>query len=361
MIYDAMVIGAGQAGLAAAYALQQSGVSFCVLEASDRTVGSWPSYYDSLTLFSPTRYSSLPGWAFPGDPERYPSRQEVIDYLDAYARHFAFPIILNTPVSHIEREGDIFSVHTDTGKRWQALTVIVASGSFRQPNIPDFPGLAKFKGKILHSADYRQPSDIAGRRVAIVGAGNSAVQIAYELRNSHEVILTSRTPPKFINQRPLGKDVHFWLSLTGLDTLPVVGWFKSTPAAVSVLDQGRYRQALENGQIDYQPLFERIDAHGLSWPDATRAIDTILLATGFVYRPPYLDGLDGYDAATAAQQRGGVATHIAGLYFIGVAWQRSHASATLRGVGTDAQHVVRQLQRYLASPHAAAKPLQGCC
>ncbi len=360
MIYDAMVIGAGQAGLAAAYALQQSGVSFCVLEASDRTVGSWPSYYDSLTLFSPARYSSLLGWAFPGDPERYPSRQEVIDYLDAYARHFAFPIILNTRVSTIEREGEIFAVHTDTGKCWQARTVIVASGSFRQPNIPDFPGLAQFKGKILHSADYHQPSDIEGKRVAIVGAGNSAVQIAYELRHSHEVILTSRTPPKFINQRPLGKDVHFWLSLTGLDTLPLGRWLKSNKAP-PVLDQGRYRQALESGQISYKPLFERIDASGLSWSDTTRAIDTILLATGFVHRPPYLDGLDGYDAATAAQHRGGVATHIAGLYFIGVAWQRSHASATLRGVGADAQHIVRQLQHYLARPSAVPKRRQGCC
>jgi putative flavoprotein involved in K+ transport len=371
---DVIVIGAGQAGLAAGHALTQAGLSFQILEASDRAAGSWPHYYDSLTLFSPARYSSLPELPFPGDPERYPLRDEVIAYLENYARYFAFPILYQARVKQVQREGKAFLVSTDSGQSYRARAVIAASGPFNQPNIPAFPGLNQFAGTVLHSSAYRRPSDVSGSRVVVVGSGNSAVQIADELAQTHQVILTARKPPRFIAQRPFGLDLHFWLTRSGLDKLPLGDWFNFQPTA-PVLDHGKYRQAFASGQafesgqanpnLSYRPLFDRITATGLQWRDQLEAIDTLILATGFINSPAYLDGLDGLQARRAAEQRGGAALYVPGLYFVGTAWQRSNASATLRGVGPDAAHVVTKLQRYLrtgsASRFGLRQFLPACC
>ncbi|MEG2265171.1 MAG: NAD(P)/FAD-dependent oxidoreductase [Acinetobacter sp.] len=359
MIYDVLVVGAGQAGLATAYSLQQQGLNFRILEAGERASGSWPSYYDSLRLFSPARYSSLPGLVFPGDLKRYPYRDEVVEYLEHYAKFFDFPITFNTRVTTIERHGMIFSIQSGQ-QRWQARTVVVASGSFNQPNIPDFLGLHQFKGQVLHSSDYHRPTDIKGQRVVVVGAGNSAVQIAYELSQNHDVILTSRQPPYFIQQRPFGKDIHFWLRLSGLDTSSFGTRFLSS-RATQVLDTGRYRQALADGHITWKPMFYHLDEHSVCWSDEERSIDTLLLATGFIHQPSYLEGLEGYDAPTAFQQKNGISLYIPGLYFVGTSWQRAHASATLRGVGADARYVVKHLQHYLESSGSLGKLELGCC
>ncbi|MGH1450932.1 MAG: flavin-containing monooxygenase [Pseudomonadaceae bacterium] len=363
-MFDVIVIGAGQAGLAAAHALQQAGLKFHVLEASDRAAGSWPRYYDSLSLFSPARYSGLPGLAFPGNPERYPVRDEVIHYLESYARHFAFPIAFRTRVARVQREAGYFSVITDNGDSWSARTVISASGPFNQPYIPSFPSLEHFTGQILHSADYRKPADIAGSRVAVVGGGNSAIQIAWELASSHEVTISSRHPLRFLAQRPLGRDLHHWLTLSGLDTLPLGRWCGWSPAT-PVLDPGVYRRALAEGVINQRRLFDQITPNGLLWGKEEQTVDTLLMATGFRPCPDYLEGLDGCSAANAAQQRGGVSNTVPGLFFVGMAWQQSNASATLRGVGHDARRVVKRITRLLEKPVSWRSRLTlletGCC
>ena len=361
---DVLVIGAGQAGLAAGYALTEKGLNFQILEASDIAAGSWPQYYHSLKLFSPARFSSLPGMPFPGDPNRYPVRDEVIDYLQHYARHFNLPIVYQAKVSHIRRDGQGFNVYTQTGEIYQARSVIAASGPFNQPNIPAFTGLTEFAGTVLHSSKYLQPSDAPGQKVAIIGAGNSAVQIAYELAKTHQVTLTARQAPQFLAQRPLGIDLHVWLTRSGFDRLPLGDWLQWQPTT-PVLDHGEYRQAFASGELKFQPLFERITAEGLQWGEHIEAFDTLILATGFINSPAYLEQLDGLTARDAALQKGGVALHVPGLYFVGASWQRSNASATIRGVGPDAKHVVTHLQRYLQRSFAknAARrfKLVHCC
>ena len=357
---DVIVIGAGQAGLAAGHALTQAGLSFKILEAGNRAAGSWPHYYDSLTLFSPARFNSLPELPFPGDPERYPQRDEVIAYLQHYAQHFNFPLQYQARVRQVSREGAGFLVSTEAGQRFQARAVIAASGPFQQPHMPVFDGLSEFRGRLLHSSAYQRPADVAGRRVAIVGAGNSAVQIAYELAHTHQVVLTARQPPNFMTQRPLGVDLHVWLTRSGLDRLPLGNWFRLNPTT-PVLDHGVYRQAFASGALQFRPMFDRVTSDGLQWGEQVEPVDTLIMATGFINSPAYLAGLDGFDAQTAAQQRGGVASQVPGLFFVGTAWQRSHASATLRGVGPDAVHVVQQLQHYLHKKPARRLFSLTCC
>lgn len=347
---DVTVIGGGQSGLATAHALLRRGLRPVVLEASDRAAGSWPHYYDSLTLFSPARYSSLPGMPFPGaDLDRYPHRDEVVAYLTAYADRLDAEIRTGCRATAVRRTGDGFAVELEGGGRLSARAVVAASGTFGHPHQPALPGLEEFTGQVLHAADYRSPAPFSGRRVVVVGAGNSAVQIAAELAKSARVTLATRAPVKFAAQRVLGRDLHFWTARTGLDTAPLAR-FLSRPPTQPVLDDGRYRAALAAGRPDRRPLFTGADGIKLVWPDGQREeVDAIVLATG--YRPdlPYLAPLHGaLDGDGNPRHREGLANGIPGLVFVGLEWQRSLSSNSLRGVGRDADRVARHLAARLA-------------
>ncbi|MGC2998662.1 flavin-containing monooxygenase [Streptomyces sp. G35A] len=346
---DVAVIGGGQSGLATAHALLRRGLRPVVLEASDRAAGSWPHYYDSLTLFSPARYSSLPGMPFPGaDRDRYPHRDEVVAYLTAYAGRLDADIRTNCRVTTVRRTGGAFEVDLEGGDRLSARAVVAASGTFGRPHRPALPGLEEFTGQVLHAADYRAPGTFTDCRVVVVGAGNSAVQIAAELAETARVTLATRGPVKFAAQRILGRDLHFWTKHTGLDTAPL-GRLLSRPPAQPVLDNGRYRAALAAGRPERRPLFTGVDATKLVWPDGEREeVDAVVLATG--YRPdlPYLIHLDGaLDTAGHPWHREGLATGVPGLAFVGLEWQRSLSSNSLRGVGRDADRVARRLAAHL--------------
>ncbi|GKQ41960.1 NAD(P)/FAD-dependent oxidoreductase [Streptomyces sp. A012304] len=347
---DVAVIGGGQAGLATAHALLRCGLRPVVLEASDRAAGSWPRYYDSLTLFSPARYSSLPGMPFPGaDRDRHPHRDEVVAYLTAYAGRLDADIRTRRRVTSVRRAGSAFEVALDGGGRLAARAVVAASGTFGRPYRPALPGLEEFTGQVLHAAGYRSPAPFTGSRVVVVGAGNSAVQIAAELATTAHVTLATRAPVRFAAQRVLGRDLHFWTARTGLDVAPL-GRLLPRPPAQPVLDDGRYRAALAAGRPDRRPLFTGTDGAELIWADGEREeVDAIVLATG--YRPdlPYLGPLDGaLDAEGKPRHREGLATGVPGLAFVGLEWQRSLSSNSLRGVGRDADWIAWRMAAHLA-------------
>jgi putative flavoprotein involved in K+ transport len=361
--YDAVVIGGGQSGLVAGYHLQQAGLRFVILEAGAETAGSWPQYYDSLKLFSPARYSSLPGIAFPGDPDRYPTRDEVADYLRAYAKRFDLPVFTNQRVASVARRGDAFEVVTAQGGAFRTRGVIAASGAFNRPNMPVLEGQAEYRGEILHSSAYTHPAPFNGQRILIVGAGNSAVQIGVELAQTSEVTLTSRAPLRFMRQRILGRDVHFWFGISGFDRWRrrFPRWNPAEIKPVEVLDSGRYQAAFDSGNPAYRPMFSAFRPDGVMWSDGSaEAFDAVIFATGFRPNFPYLDTLgDALDQHGNARHEGGVSTSVRGLYYVGISGQRSFASATLRGVGDDAAFVVRDLVRTVRQP--AEHPAKRCC
>jgi putative flavoprotein involved in K+ transport len=342
---QAVVVGGGQAGLAAAHALRQSGLAPVILEAGLEPVGSWPHYYDSLTLFSPARYSSLPGMPFPGDPRRYPHRDDVVAYLREYAKTLDVEIRTGQPVNAVHASGSGYSVTTEDGTIVSGPIVIAATGGFTRPYQPDLPGLETFTGQVLHAGRYRRPEPFAGRRIVVVGAGNSAVQIAVELAAHARVTLATRKPISFVRQRPLGRDLHFWFNLTGIDRAPIGSWLRATPS-VPVFDTGTYRSAVLAGRPDQQPMFTAVTGDEVIWSDGRRErVDVILLATG--YRPDlrYLAPLGILDPAGHPVHRNGISTTAPGLGFVGLEWQRTLSSASVRGVGRDAAYVVRHLTR----------------
>ncbi|WP_433789635.1 flavin-containing monooxygenase [Actinoplanes sp. CA-252034] len=341
---DLVVIGGGQSGLAAARAAARRGLRALVLDASPGPGGSWPAYYDSLTLFSPARFSGLPGMPFPGDPDRYPVRDEVVDYLTAYAGALDADLRFGTRAELVITEDDGGFTVLAGGEAVRTPSVIAASGGFGTPLRPALPGLDSFTGRVLHAAEYRSPGGLAGARVVVVGGGNSAVQIATELAQVATVSITTRGPLRFQRQRILGRDFHWWLTRSGLDTSR---WGpRLAPGTVPVIDDGRYRAAVSVGRPDHRPLPQRFDDNRVVWSDGTsEPVDVVLLATG--YRPdlPYLAGTGAVDEHGVPRHDGGVSTALPGLGFVGLERQRSFASATLRGVGRDAEFVLDRVLR----------------
>jgi putative flavoprotein involved in K+ transport len=350
---DALVIGAGQAGLAAGYHLRRAGLSFAILEAGEEPGGSWPGYYESLTLFSPSRYSGLPGMPFPGPPDRYPTRDEVTAYLRRYAEVFGLPVSTGERVLRAERSGTEFRVLTAAGGEYRARTLIAATGSFSKPHRPCFPNQGAFRGRILHAGEYRNPIPFRGKRVVVVGAGNSAVQIAHELAGVAETTLATRSPIHFMPQVVLGRDLHFWLSVTGLDRLPL-GRLLDVSEPGGVVDDGTYSAAVRSGRPDRRPVFSRFTQAGVVWDDDEEPVDAVLLATGYRPNLDYLRPLGILREDGRPDQRAGIARSVPGLYFVGLPFQTYFASATLRGVGPDAELVVARARRHVA--HSVMEP-----
>lgn len=338
-----MIVGGGQSGLAAARAARDAGWEPVVVEGGDRPVGSWPSYYDSLTLFSPAAYSGFPGYGFPGRPDRYPTRDEVIGFLAGYADWLGVEIHTGTRVVDVARAGPGFEVHGEDGRVFRGDAVVAASGAFGNPVRPSFSGLADFSGEVLTVAGYRSPERFAGRRVVVVGAGNSAVQVGFELAAVAEVSLAVRSPIQFVPQVRGGKDLHFWLRTLRLDLLPpsvLARLFRGT----LVFETGRYRAAFDEGRLDQRPVFTGFTETGVRWADGTiEPVDTVIFATGYQPSLPYLAGLGALDPNGRPLHRRGLSTIDPGLAFLGLEFQRTFSSNTLRGVHRDAGFVINAL------------------
>ena len=348
-----VVIGAGQSGLAAAHTLDKLSVPVLVLEAGDRPAGSWPRYYDSLRLFSPAAFSSMPGMPLPGHLERYPAGDEVADYLEGYAACIPVEIQTNTRVTKVRQEDREFVVFTADGRQLRAAGIVAASGSFSNPYQPIFPGQSGFTGQLLHVAEYRNPIPYMGMRVIVVGAGDSAAQVANELAPVADVTLAARHPLRFIPQRIGGEDVHYWLRETGFDSLPAQ-WLSKISGGSLITDSVGFQRTLADGLLDVRPMFIGLDRDKVMWSENDRErIDAIILATG--YRPSldYLGELGALDAAGAPRHIGGVSTTHLGLVYVGLEYQRSFASNTLRGVSADAAAVAAPLVAWIRDAPAA--------
>ncbi|MFE5958015.1 MULTISPECIES: flavin-containing monooxygenase [Streptomyces] len=340
---DLIVIGAGQSGLATAALAPRHGFArVLVLESAEEPGGAWPRYYDSLTLFSPARYSSLPGMRFPGDPDRYPRRDEVVDYLRAYAERLIASIRTLTAVASVTRQDGVWRVRSEDGREFTAPAVIAATGDYGTPFLPDIQGRPGFGGRVVHAAGYRSPDLFAGQRVIVVGGGNSAIQIAAELGPVADTTLATRRPVGWTPQKPLGRDLHWWLKHTRLDIAPIRRLLAKVP--VSVIDDGHYRAALDRHGVDRRDMFSTFTSDGVLWADGAKEdVDAVVFATG--YRPVfgYLTGSGALDAAGAPVHRGGLSTTVQGLGFVGMEFQRSFSSKTLRGVGRDAAWLLDRL------------------
>ncbi len=342
-----VVVGGGQSGLAATRALRDRCVPSVILEASGCACGSWPRYYDSLHLFSPAAFSSLARIPFPGPPDSYPSRDEVVNYLESYAAAIGADIEINTHVEAIHQDGREFVVITRDGRALRASGIVAASGSFSNPHHPSFDGQEAFAGELVHVAEYRNPRPYIGQRVIVVGAGSSAAQVANEVAPVASVTLATRHPVRFLPQHVGGRDIHYWLRESGFDALPAQ-WLRNVTGEGAIIDSVNFKRTLARGLVDRRPMFTALDKDEVIWSDGQREpLDAVILATG--YRPSlgYLRQLGAVDQQGIPIHTGGISSTHPGLVYVGLNNQRSFASNTLRGVSADADTVTAPLAAWI--------------
>jgi putative flavoprotein involved in K+ transport len=341
--YDVIVVGGGQAGLALGHFLTRDGRRFAILEAADAPAAVWRKRWDSLKLFTSAQYDSLPGLPFPGDPDAYPGRDEVVDYLTSYAEHFDLPVELDSEVLAV-RPGDKGFLVEMRDRTYAADQVVVATGPWQTPRVPPFAERLDDAVVQVHSTAYRSPANVPEGVLLVVGGGNTGYQIAEELSVSHEVHLSLGSRQTPLPQRLLGRDLFRYLEAVRFLRVNV---------------ESRLGQRLQHGGetlIGSSPRAARrhgiqlrsraVDASGreVRFADgSTLSPAAVIWATGFVLDHSLVQA-PVFGAAGQVVHRRGV-TEVPGLYFLGLPWQYTRGSTLLGWVKDDAEYIASEIAR----------------
>lgn len=359
---ETIVIGAGQAGLSMGYHLQRLGRPFLILDDRARVGDAWRQRWDSLRLFTPARFDALDGMPFPAEPDHFPTKDEMADYLEAYAERFELPIRHEVRVERVSRTGDRFLVESGTD-RWTADNVVVAMAGFQQPHIPEFADDLDPSVVQLHSSAYREPGQLGEGDVLVVGAGNSGSDIAMDIvRHDQQVgtagrrvLLAGRDTgqiPFHIESR-FGRAIGMrfvlrFLFRRVLNVRTPIGR-RARPKILSsggplirlkareIASAGIERVSRVEGVRDGMPVLadgERVEVSSVVW------------GTGFAHNFPWIDL--PVHGELEPQHRSGVSEDHPGLYFLGLLFLDSMASEMIHGVGQDAARLAGHLDSRMA-------------
>ena len=342
---DVLVVGAGQAGLGAAYWLtREPGLRVLVVERAE--VGQrWVDRWDSLVLFTPRRFSRLPGLPFPAGPTRCPTRLEMAAYLRAYAERLELPVRTGVEVHRLRRADGGFVADTSQGTV-RARQVVVATGPFARPHVPAAAAGLSPEVLQLHSSAYRRPQDVPARDVLVVGGGNSAAQLAVELAATHRVTVAAPRPPWYLPTSLLGVDLYWWTLLTG-----VLNADRDSRVARAVRRRGdavvgrRLRDLEQTGRLTVLPhRVVAADGDRVELADGTvLRVSSVLWCTGARPETGWVDVPGAVDEQGAPCHEAG-ASPVPGLHWLGLPWQTRLNSSIVDGVDRDARAVARRVR-----------------
>jgi putative flavoprotein involved in K+ transport len=369
--FNVIVIGGGQAGLATGYHLARRGIEFVILDEADQVGDTWRNRWDSLRLFTARRYDGLPGMPFPGPRTGFPYKDDVADYLASYATRFELPVRSGTRVERVSRraDGEGFVVSTN-GKAMDAEQVIIASGAFHAPRLPEFSAELDRSILQLHSSQYRRPSQLREGAVVVVGAANSGAEIALDVAGTHPTTLvgpnTGHVPVDLDGFLGTVVDPLIWFAANHVLTIhtPIGRKVRSVARnhghPVERARPDRLRAAGVDRRLgrvvgvrDGLPLLDDgavVDATNVIWSTGWRR------DYSWIDLPILRD--DGWPDETE-----GVVVSAPGLYFVGLPFQRAIASSLLGGVGRDAadivDHVVARAKAAEGATHREPGTLAG--
>ena len=363
--FDTIVIGGGQAGLVTGYYLNEEASDFVILDAGTRIGDAWRNRWDSLRLFTPARYSGLPGVPFPAPPHAFPTKDEMADYLEAYADRFDLPVELGVRVDRLTKRGERFLV-TAGERRFLADNVVVAMATHQVPVVPDFARELDSDIVQLHSSDYRNPAQLRDGGVLVVGAGNSGAEIALEAVRDHPTWLSGRDVghiPFHIDSfvgRHFGVPFVLRFLFHRVLTVDTPIGRKVRPKFLSqgtILVRTKPEDLLAAG-VERVPRTVGVrDGLPLVGDDQTLEVANVIWSTG--YRPDFswidLPIFDDEARMEPNQYRGIVADE-PGLYFVGLLFLYAASSEIICGVGRDAEHVVEHLSSRPAGDSAGTGP-----
>ena len=360
--YETIIVGGGQAGLATGYHLKKRGRSFVILDADERVGESWRKRWPSLRLYSPARFDGLPGMKFPAPKYSYPTGYEFADYLEAYANRFELPVQSGVRVDGLSREGDRFVV-TAGERRFEAENVVVATGTMQKPVTPDFASKLDPRIRQLHSADYRDPSQLQEGSVLVVGAAHSGGDIAFEVAGAGF--------PTLLSGRDTGQIPLPWDSRRLRLAWPVMKFLGTrvltvnTPMGRKMRSEIRHHGGplLRVKRADLESVgVERVLGRTMGVEDGRPVLDdgrvldvaNVVWCTGFRndfgwIRVPFALDDDGFP-----EQRHGAVPSAPGLYFAGLIFQHSFTSMLILGAVRDAERVAKHIAS--RSPSEARAP-----
>jgi putative flavoprotein involved in K+ transport len=333
---DVVVIGGGQAGLASGYHLRRMGLAVLNLDASPRIGDSWRQRWDSLRLFTPARYDGLPGLPFPAAPDSFPTKDEMADYLEAYARHFALPVRSGARVGRLARAGDRFVLQGE-GFEVQAAEVVVATGAHVTPTKPAWAGELDSAIVQLHARDYQRPAQLPPGPVLVVGAGNSGAEIALEAAMAGHITWLAGRPVGEIPARVYafgGRLFWFFATYVASRRHPLGRWIVSKMASRGgPLIRLRVKEVVAAG-VSLTPRVEGVSGGRPALADGRAlAPASIVWCTGFGQDFRWVD-LPSLEEP--------------GLHFIGMPFQNTLTSALIGGVGSDAEQLARDIHARLS-------------
>jgi putative flavoprotein involved in K+ transport len=357
--FETVIIGGGQAGLSVGYHLAKGGRPFVILEANERIGDSWRKRWDSLRLFTPARYDGLAGWPFPAADWSFPTKDEMADYLEAYAAHFELPVRTGVRAEGLSRNGEQFVVAAG-GKLIEAENVVVAMANFQRPQAPTFAGELDPSIVQLHSCDYRNPSQLRDGGVLVVGAGNSGAEISLEVSRAH---------PTWLSGRDTG---HIPFRIEGvasrllLAPLALRFVFHRVLSVNTPIGRRARPKILSNGAplIRVKPCdlaatgIERVPRvvgvrDGLPLLEDGRVLEVanVVWCTGFHPGFSWID-LPIFEAEEPMHERGVVGSE-PGLYFVGLEFLYAMSSVMVHGVGRDAEHIAKHISSRVPAGSAA--------
>jgi putative flavoprotein involved in K+ transport len=352
---ETLIVGAGQAGLSTGYHLARLGRPFLIVDANERVGDNWRQQWDTLRLYTPAKYDSLPGLRFPKEAWGFPQKDEVADYLESYARHWALPVRTGTRIESLEAApGGGYTAAMSTPAGPQTVTcdnVVVATGSFgRTPYVPDVAERLDDSIRQLHSCHYRRPSQLQEGKVLVVGASHSGTDIAYELALTHDAVLCG--PDR--GQIPFR--IESWHARLGW---PVILFMfkhvltRRTPMGRKEMDEVRFHggPALRVKRSDLaQRGVERVTARVTGASDGLPMLDdgTVVEAKNVVWCTGFQQVFD-WIKLPVLDERGwpkeyrGVVAESPGLFFCGLSFQFAFSSMIFPGVGRDAEYIARRI------------------
>jgi putative flavoprotein involved in K+ transport len=362
---ETLIIGGGQAGLAVAYHLKQRRRPVTVVDASERVGDSWRKRWDSLRVFTPARYDGLPGWRFPARSWSYPTKNEMANYLEAYAARFELDVATGVSVTAVARTQGGFVVLNDQ-HRYLAAHVVIACGGYQVPRIPSFAADLDSGITQLHSSQYRNPAQLPDGGVLVVGAGNSGAEIAVEAADEHRTWLSGRD----VGQEPVRAGglpdrvftPPFWFALTRvLSVRTPLGRKARDNLAGKGLPLARVRRRdIAAAGVERVPRVTGID-HGLPVLEDGRTLrpSTVMWCTGFRSDFSWID-LPIFDSDGKPRHDRGVVAAEPGLYFVGLFFQSTAASSLIGGVGRDAARIAAHIAAHRAevAHQQAASPIR---